>query len=71
MRRKKPKANKMEKYPHYLERLQNATRKYWEKAALNSIGGESYTYGQMATQIEKFHLVFDKLGIKNGEKIAL
>ena len=61
----------MENYPHYLERLQNATRKYWEKAALNSIGGESYTYGQMATQIEKFHLVFEKLGIKKGEKIAL
>ena len=53
----------MEKYPHYLERLQNATRKYWDKAALNSIGGESFTYGQMATQIEKFHLAFDKLGI--------
>ncbi len=61
----------MEKYPHYLERLQNATRKYWDKAALNTLGGVSYTYGQMATQIEKFHLVFDKLGIKKGEKIAL
>ena len=62
---------RMEKYPHYLERLQNATRKYWEKAALNSIGGESFTYGQMATQIEKFHLVFEELGIKKGDKIAL
>ena len=41
---------RMEKYPHYLERLQNATRKYWEKAALNSIGGESFTYGQMPTK---------------------
>jgi long-chain acyl-CoA synthetase len=61
----------MEKYPHYLERLQNATRKYWDKAALNSIGGESFTYGQMATQIEKFHLVFDKMGVKPGSKIAL
>ena len=61
----------MEKYPHYLERLQQATRKYWDKAALNTIGGESFTYGQMATQIEKFHLVFEKLGIKKGEKIAL
>ena len=61
----------MEKYPHYLERLQNATRKYWDKAALNSIGGESFTYGQMATQIEKFHLVFKALGIKKGDKIAL
>ena len=61
----------MSTYPHYLERLQNATRKFWDKAALNSIGGDSFTYGQMATQIEKFHLVFDKLGVKKGEKIAL
>jgi len=61
----------MEKYPHYLERLQNATRKFWDKAALNTLGGVSYTYGQMATQIEKFHLVFEKMGIKKGEKIAL
>ena len=61
----------MATYPHYLERLQNATRKYWDKAALNSIGGDSFTYGQMATQIEKFHLVFEKLGIKKGDKIAL
>ena len=61
----------MEKYPHYLERLQAATRKYWDKAALNSIGGESFTYGQMATQIEKFHLAFEALGFKKGDKIAL
>ncbi len=61
----------MEKYPHYLERLQNATRKYWDKAALNSIGGESFTYGQMATQVEKFHILFDAIGVKKGDKIAL
>ncbi|MCR5325678.1 MAG: AMP-binding protein [Bacteroidales bacterium] len=61
----------MANYPHYLERLQNATRKYWDKAALNSIGGDSFTYGQMATQIEKFHLVFNALGVKKGDKIAL
>ena len=56
---------------HYLLRLQNATRKYWEKAALNSLGGESFTYGQMATQVEKFHLAFEALGLKKGDKIAL
>ena len=61
----------MEKYPHYLERLQNATKKYWDKVALNTIGGESFSFGQMATQIEKFHLVFEALGFKKGEKIAL
>ena len=61
----------MPTFPHYLESLQNATRKFWDKAALNTIGGDAFTYGQMATQIEKFHLVFDKLGFKKGDKIAL
>ncbi len=56
---------------HYLARLQNATRKYWNKPALNNIGGETFNYGQMATTIEKFHLAFDALGFKKGDKIAL
>lgn len=56
---------------HYLSRLQNATRKYWEKPALNNIGGETFTYGQMATAIEKFHLAFEALGFKKGDKIAI
>jgi len=61
----------MSKYPHYLERLQEATRKYWDKPALNNIGGETFNYAQMATQIEKFHLVFEALGFKKGDKIAI
>ena len=61
----------MSNYPHYLERLQNATRKYWDKTALHSIGGDSFTYGQMAAQVEKFHLAFEALGLKKGDKIAL
>jgi long-chain acyl-CoA synthetase len=60
----------MSKYPHYLERLQAATRKFWDKPALNNIGGETFTYAQMATQIEKFHLVL-KLGFKKGDRIAI
>ena len=61
----------MEKYPHYLERLQEATRKYWNKPALNTIGGDSFTYAQMATSIERFHVVFENAGIKKGDKISL
>ena len=61
----------MNKYPHYLERLQEATKKYWNKPALNNIGGETFDYAQMATQIEKFHLVFEKLGFRKGDKIAI
>lgn len=56
---------------HYLSRLQNATRNYWNKSALNTLDGESFTYGQMATLIEKFHLLFEKAGFKKGDHIAL
>ena len=61
----------MEKYPHYLERLQEATRKYWDKPALNNIGGESFTYSQMARSIARFHIIFEYAGIKKGDHIAL
>ena len=62
----------MEKqYPHYLQRLQDATRKFWDKPALNTIGGDSFTYAQMATDIARFHIVFEKAGFKKGDKIAL
>ncbi len=61
----------METYPHYLERLQAATRKFWDKPALNNIGGESFTYADMARTIFRFHLLFQEAGIRKGEKIAL
>ena len=61
----------MSTYPHYLQRLQDATRKYWDKPALNTIGGESFTYAQMATDIARFHIVFEKAGFKKGDKISL
>ena len=58
-------------YPHYLQRLQDATKKYWDKPALNTIGGDSFTYSQMATDIARFHIIFEKAGFKKGDKIAL
>lgn len=61
----------MTKYPHYLQRLQDATRKYWDKPALNTLGGDSFTYSQMATAIARFHIIFEKAGFKKGDKIAL
>jgi len=56
---------------HYLSRLQRATRNYWEKEALNTIGGESFNYAQMATLIEKFHIFFSETGVQRGDHVAL
>lgn len=58
-------------FPHYLYSLQEATKKYWDKPALNTIGGDSFTYAQMATAIARFHIIFEKAGFKKGDKIAL
>ena len=56
---------------HYLERLRIAVNKFWNKAALNNINGESFTYGDMATSIEKLHIAFEEAGINKGDKIAI
>ncbi len=56
---------------HYLYLLQNATAKFWDKSALNTIDGESFTYAQMATLIEKFHIFYETIGIEKGQHIAL
>ena len=61
----------MKNYPHYLERLQAATRNYWDKSALNTYKGEGFTYGQMATLIEKYHIFFRNAGFVKGDKMAL
>ena len=56
---------------HYLSLLQTATAKFWDKSALNTIDGESFTYAQMATLIEKFHIFYETIGIEKGQHIAL
>ncbi len=56
---------------HYLALLQEATRKFWDKSALNTVGGESFTYSQMAVLIEKFHIFFDEAGLGKDAHVAL
>jgi long-chain acyl-CoA synthetase len=43
----------------------------WDLPALSDYNGISYTYGEVATQIAKMHLLYEGLGIKKGEKIAV
>ena len=56
---------------HYFARLQNAVRLYWDKPAVCNYRGETFTYGQMATQMEKFHLFFEACGLVKGDRIAV
>ena len=46
--------------------------KMWDKPALSDYNGETtYTYSQLAEQMERLGLMFKELGIEKGDKIAL
>ena len=59
-------------YPHYIASLQDSIRKFWDKKALNDVGGESYSFGQMAIRIEKLSLFMSAASIKpKDDKVAI
>ncbi len=56
---------------HYLERFEEAIKNNWDKPGLSNFKGETFTFGEIATEIEKLHIVFKKNKVKKGDKIAL
>ena len=56
---------------HYFSILEKTIKRDWESPALANYKGESFTFQQVATNIEKFHIFFQAAGIKRGDKIAL
>ena len=64
-----PKRTNMTK--HYFSRFEEAVKNNWERLALANFRGESFTFGELATQIAKFHVFFDAIGLKKGDKVAL
>jgi len=58
-------------YKHFLSALQNTIRTNWNLNALSDYNGLSYTYGELAEKIVKYHIYFKEIGIKKGDKIAI
>ncbi len=56
---------------HYFTRLEEAMRANWERPALGNYRGELFTFGEVATNIAKLHLLFETIGLKKGDKVAL
>lgn len=57
---------------NFIKLFENSFRQNWDLPAYSDYSkGETFTYGQAATQIAKLHLLFDKINIKQGDKIAL
>ena len=56
---------------HYFTRFEEAVKANWERPALGNFRGEVFTFGQLAEQIAKFHVFFEAIGLKKGDKVAL
>ena len=56
---------------HYFSRLERMIRTNWDSPALRNFKGESFTFGELAEQIEKFHVLFEASGVRKGDKIAI
>ena len=56
---------------HYFTRLQETMKACWERPALANYRGEVFTYGEVAYQIAKLHVLYEAIGLKKGDKVAL
>ena len=56
---------------HYLKNLEKTVREQWTRKALCDYNGDSFTYAQLAINVERFRIFFDATGIGKGDKIAL
>lgn len=57
---------------NFIQLYENSFRNNFNLPALTDYkGGRSYTYGELAGEIAKFHLLFTAIGIQKGDKISL
>lgn len=62
---------KTENMRHYLSRLEETIKRDWDLPALANYHGEVFSYKDIATYMEKFHIFFEAAGVQKGDKIAL
>ena len=56
---------------HFISRFVEAAKNNWHKPALCDYRGDTFLYADVATQIAKLHIVYERLGVKPGDKIAI
>ena len=56
---------------HYLKTLEATVRNHWTQKALCDYNGDTFSYANLAINIEQFRIFFDAVGIGKGDKIAL
>ena len=51
--------------------VEQSIRKNWEHLALDDLHGVSFQYRDVARKIAKLHILFEKAGLRPGDKVAL
>ena len=56
----------------FVKLYENSFKENWDLKAYSDYGTDvSYTYGELAKEVAKLHLFFEKTGIQRGDKISL
>ena len=56
---------------HYLNHVENAFKNYWDSPAITNYGKNTFTFGQVAENIEKLHILLKEAGVKKDDRIVL
>ena len=56
---------------HFVSLLNDSVKNNWDLPAVTNFGANTYTYGQMAEKMARYHILFSEAGIKKGDKVAL
>ena len=56
---------------HYFTRLEEAIKTNWTRPALGNYRGELFTFGEVAENIARLHVLYEAAGLKKGDKVAL
>ena len=56
---------------HFLSYIDESIKANWNRPAISNYGANTLTYADVASGIEKMHVLFEKCNIEKGEKIAL
>jgi long-chain acyl-CoA synthetase len=55
----------------FLAFIEQSTRENWDMNSLTDYKGKTLKYKDVARQIARLHLLFNSIGIKKGDKIAI
>lgn len=56
---------------NFIELYEKSFTQNWALPALSDYKGVSYTYGEVAKQVARLHVLYDAMGIRKGDKIAV